>query len=445
MKKNDFRDRVDSRLSSLSWDEAMSQKVLGMIDQKEEKNVRIMSKWTMALLFALILVGLTTAVGFATGNFFGILQYIPEKADNQAYLDTVLSLGQTYACDAFTLSLNEVAFDGIWLTASMEIHPNDGAEPVFVLPGVRATVDGKPAGTFWEGGMGFDEDGFWAPDISRMVAYPEYGGVEIALRGRAEETGAFEYRATDQAVSWELTFDVYRPAMPLEFTEEDEPGIGDEPWTEDRYQAHEQAFADAYRDGKILLDQYADPWWYLGCIPQKDGKDGGEKDRQGLWENALEMGVFKLADQAVFRFETKPISVHTVENRPLCTLPDGLAVTLEKMDVSVDQVHMRLRIAREDGTPAAESNDAWQWNFVLLAENAETTWTGGCFGLQEDGSMLYESQASLSRPTESIRIVPCREPENWIWTGGDNAREVVRRQAPFTDEQKELTVTVELK
>ena len=55
MKKNEFRDRVDSRLASLSWDESSSQRVLRLIGQKEEKNVRHMSKKTMALVFALIL------------------------------------------------------------------------------------------------------------------------------------------------------------------------------------------------------------------------------------------------------------------------------------------------------------------------------------------------------------------------------------------------------
>ena len=443
MKRNDFRDRVDRRLASLSWDPRMREKTLRAIDQKEEKKMRHMNKGTAALILVLILTIVTMAVGLATGNYFGILQYVPDKADNQAYLDTVLTLGQTYACDAFTLSLNEVAFDGMRLTAAMEIHPREGAEPVFVRPGAKARINGETVETFWEGGSGFDNSGFWAPDISRMAAYPECGGAQIALSGWTDGTFR-EYRPTDGAVEWELVFDVYQPAMPLIFTREDEPGMDEESWTEEQYDAHTRAFYEAYQDGKIMLDQYAEPWWYLSCIPQMDGMDGGEKEEKDIWQNAIGMGVFRQIGQAVFRFETRPISVHTAENLLPFSLPDGLTVTLEKLDVSVDQASMRLRIIREDGMPAAESNDAWRWSFALLAEGAKTTWLGGHFGLQEDGSMLYESQAGLSGPADRIFIVPCLEAEDWLHAGNPVCQEVYLRQSPVTEEQEEMTVTVDL-
>lgn len=439
MKKNEFRDRVDSRLASLSWDESSSQRVLRLIGQKEEKNVRHMSKKTMALVFALILMLLTTAAGLATGDFFGILRYVPDMAGNQAYVDTILTVGQQYECGAFTLSLNEAAFDGVRLTAAMEIHPKEGAEPVFVLPSVRAAIGGEAAEACWEGGMGFDEDGFWAPDISRMVTYPECGGAQMALKNRGE-AGLGDYRPTEETVQWEITFDVYRPAMPIVFTEEDEPGIDEEAWEDAQYAAHEQRFADAYREGKIMLDQYADPWWYLACIPQKDGVDGGEKAREAVWLNAVDMGVFERVDQAVFRFETKPIPVRSLADQVSFDLPDGFTVTVEKMDVTVDWIRLNLRFTRTDGASDPIAYADFPWGIAVLAEDAETAFAGGFFTTREDGSLYAQCEIRLSQPTDRVFLVPCREDENKLLT-----RAVYDCQAPVTDEQKQLTVTIDLK
>ena len=440
MKNEQFRDHVNRALSDLTWTEDMEKNVLRAMEEREGKP---MKKLSLGLALALALMIATTAAALATGGF-GILQYVqmhaPEKAENRAYLDTVLTVGQTYEGEAFTLSVNEAAFDGMRLTAAMEIRTNPDAKPVFVLPSARAFIGEKAADVFWLGGS-YDDEGFWAPDIDRMATYAECGGVEIVLRGGEEDAG--EYLPVDQTVQWELVYTVYQPTMPLIFTDEDEPAIGEEAWTEEQYAAHEQAFYDAYKDGKILLDQYADPWWYLSCLPQLDGVDGGEKTAVDVWRNAVALGVFRQIDQAVFRFETKPVSVRTVENRPLFTLPDGLNVALEKMDVSVDRVNFVLRVCREDGTPVTEDYNSWPWGFALLAENAETKSYGGSAGMEPDGSLVIRWEAGLSRPAERLFIVPCRE-ENGIQAGMQNTGEVYRRQAPVTDEQKAWMATIDL-
>ncbi|MCR4885379.1 MAG: hypothetical protein K5919_00495 [Clostridiales bacterium] len=431
MKNEQFREHADRVLSALTWTEEMRDRVLRSMEKREGKP---MKKLSAGLVIVLALMLATTAVALATGGF-GILQYMmrhaPEKTENQAYVNTILTVGQTYECDAFTLSLNETAFDGMRLTAAMELYPKAGADPVFVLPGVRATVNGEAAEVSWLGGS-YDDAGFWAPDLSRMVTYDACGGAEIVLA-----------RPADGPVNWEIVYEIYQPLLPIVFTVEDEPGIGEEEWTDAQYAFHEQQFADAYRDGKIMLDQYADPWWYLACIPQQDGIDGGEKEAKDVWQNAVDLGVFRRVDQAVFRFETRPASVYTVENRPLLTLPEGEKVTLEKMDVLVDAVSLRLRISREDGAPAAEDDGSWRWSFAVLAEGAETKWYGGNCRLEEDGSILYEADVSLSRPTDRVYIVPCRE-EDGILMGNPATREVYRRQEAVTEEEKNMTAAVDL-
>lgn len=452
MKKHEFRSRVDDRLSSLTWDTGMQQRVLRLIDQKEEKNVRHMKKGTLALVLALILMIATMTVGFAIGDFFGILQYAPEKAGNQAYLDMILVVGQTYDLGAFSVTVNEAAFDGMRLLTTMELSSKDGVDPVFVLPKVRAKINGEAVETRWEGGRGFyTEAGFWAPYVSgkaNVESYPEYGGAEIALWHTSEEDGRGNYRIADDTVEWEIVFDAYKPMMSLAFTDSDEPAMDEEPWTDEEYEAHRQYLARAYEEGKILLNAYTDPWWYLSCIPQKDGIDGGEKSQEEVWENAVEMGVFKLEQEAVFRFETASPPVWSLTKKPTLSLPDGFIATVEKLDVSVDWASLRMKITREDGTPAAPYCSTFDWEFVLLAPGAKTNVQASELGSVEDGSLRCDCRVELSGPADQVIIVPCHVSEKAV--GGDGNLHPLpyatyQRQELITEEQKRLMLTIDLK
>lgn len=447
MKNEAFRDRVDRALSDIAWTEEMQKSVFAALDKREGKP---MKKLSAALVFALILMLLTTAVGFATGGF-GILQYAPGQAGNQAYLDTILTIGQTYDLGAFSVTVNEAAFDGMRLLTTMEIDPREGEDPVFVLPKVRAKINGEPVETFWQSGTGFyDECGFWAPQLSgeaNGMGYPEYGGAEIALWNVPNGENFGNNQIAYEAVEWEIVFDAYKPMLPLTFTEADEPAMDEEPWTEEQYAAHEQLLAQAYEDGKIMLDAYAEPWWYLGCIPQKDGVDGGEKSQEELWQNAVEMGVFRLEKEAVFRFETKPLPVWSQEEQPSFSLPEGFTVTVEKMDVSVDLASLRLKITREDGTPAAPYFSTFDWDFAVLAQGAKTDIReSGCGGV-EDGSLQFECTVEFFGPTKEIFIVPCRKDQRAVGTDGVEYSlnwATYQRQEPITEEQKQLMMTIDL-
>jgi len=448
MKKNEFRDLVDRRLSALAWDEEKQRRVFCALAHKEEKKVK---KFSLGLVIALALIIATMAVGFATGGF-GILQYAPEKAGNPAYVDMILTVGQTYDLGAFSVTVNEAAFDGMRLLTTMELYPKEGAEPVFVLPRVRAKIKGEAVETLWESGKGFyTETGFWAPYVNgkaNVESYPEYGGAEIALWNIPDGDSFGNYQIADELVEWEIIFDAFKPMLPLAFTEEDEPAIDEEPWTEEQYEAHRQFLAQAYEEGKIMLDAYAEPWWYLACIPQKDGIDGGEKSQEEVWQNAVEMGIFKLEQEAVFRFETKPSPVWSIKDQPSFSLPEGFKATVEHLAVSVDWATLKLRITRADGTDAAPYYSTFDWEFALLARGAKTDVQASGFGTMEDGSLQYECQVELFGPTEQIIIVPCRAGEKAAGSDGNLhplSYATYQRQEPITEEQKQLMITIDLK
>lgn len=448
MKNEQFRQHADRALSQLVWTEEMQKNVLRSVEKGEGKR---MKKFSVSLAVALALTIVTMVAALATGGF-GILQYAPDKAGNQAYVDMILTVGQTYDLGAFSVTVNEAAFDGMRLITTMELYPKEGAEPVFVMPRVQAKIKGETAETLWESGKGFyTETGFWVPYVSgkaNVESYPLYGGAEIALWNAPEGDAFGNYQIADDTVEWEIIFDAYRPMLPLAFTEADEPAMDEEPWTEEQYEAHERSLAQAYEEGKIMLNAYAEPWWYLACIPQKDGVDGGEKSQEELWQNAVETGVFKLEQEAVFHFETEPAPVWSLEEQPSFSLPEGFMVTVEKLDVSVDWASMKLRITREDGEDAAPYYSTFDWEFALLARGAKTDVRASGFGPMEDGSLEYECKVELFSPTDQIIIVPCRISEKAEGSDG-NLHPLVyatyQRQEPITDEQTQLAVTIDLK
>ena len=441
MKNNEFRELVDHTLSGLSWNTQMQEKVLRVLD-KEEKPVR---KISMGLVLAVLLAIAGMAAALASGGF-GILQFTPEKGGNKAYMDTVLTVGQTYDCDAFTLTVNEAAFDGLRMTATMELYPKEGADPVFILPSVRAYAEGKELETAWEGGGGwYTEGGVWAPNMSRLNSYDPQSGAHYALA-----PGNSAYEPQRDAVHWEIAFRVYRALLPIVYTEADEPGIDEEGWTDEQYAAHEQAFADAFAAGQLMLNQYGEPHWYLACIPQLDGIDGGEKGPDAevtTWENGLRQGVFALQDEVVFRFDTRPIQVKFLQNQPVFFLPDGFQVRVERLEAAVDGAGLTLRITRTDGAPADVYFDTWGWSFAILARDAETSPEAAAFGRrEEDHSLLYEARVALSQPTDQIMIVPCRESAPAPGTARriSEDRLVYEQQRPLTEEQQALMLAIDL-
>ena len=90
----------------------------------------------------------------------------------------------------------------------------------------------------------------------------------------------------------------------------------------------------------------------------------------------------------------------------------------------------------------------FDWEFALLARGAKTDVRASGFGPMEDGGLEYECKVELFSPTDQIVIVPCRISEKAMGSDG-NLHPLVyaayQRQEPITDEQTQLSVTIDLK
>ena len=435
MKQNEFQARIDRSLSGLNWDAGKRQRVLLSLDREEKKKKKI--SWILALTLVLLLAFM--AAGLATGGF-GVLQFREGQKDNDAYTRLITEIGRQYENDFFTLRLNETAFDGVRLSCTMELEEKN-AGPVYVIPRVIATAGGEELHLLEDTGAFFDgEPGFWVPNIRPMHERNNFCGIDFTLSYDPEEgyDPLSLWHPVGEAVTWDFSFTVLRPNWPLLFTQEDEPGMDEEPWTEEEYQQYDQQFMDAYERQTILLDRYANPVWYMACIPQRDGVDGGEKTWEELCENLLQYDIFTVADEFAFRFETSPQPVRTAKKLPVFTLPDGYRVEVRSLSVTVDSLDMELKITRE-GKDAAEDCGALPWSFAVLSGDAATSVQGASVGKREDGSWRYECRVELFGTADQIQLIPCRSSKE-----GADAWEVFKQQRTLTQEQRDLAVTIVL-
>ena len=425
------RESVDTVLSGLQPDPWLAQR---MMNQEKEEPV-VKKKLPVGMVILVVLILLTTA-GVALVRTFGILDYAPQQAGNTAYTEKIMTIGQRWEGEAFSAAIHEAVFDGMKMTFTMSIEPKKGAEPVYVIPRIRASVNGQPLNLWVMGGSGsFADNGFWVPDIMPAVSYDFTGwAVDVAL---SDDGRSFAPVAED--IQWEIDFHVLHTDWPIVFTEEDEPGMDEPEWTDAEYAVYDQQFFDAYRNKQVLLDRYGMFASYLYALDENiDGWYEAGISWQEAIENALTKEVFTLAETASFRFTAEGVNVRTNREPVAFALPDGWLVELMDLNVAVEQIGISLRITREDGQPAEYHE--FPWDFALLAEGAKTVFGGASIGSREDGSILYTAHVSIDGQTDRLLLIPV----DTLAHASCQPDAVMENGAPLTEEQQQMQIIIEL-
>lgn len=426
---------INAVLSGIQPDPFLAQRIMN--GEREEPVV----KKRLSIGIVMLLLFLTTA-GIAVVRHFGILDYAPHQAVNTAYTQKIMTLDQRWEGEYFAAVIHEAVFDGMKMTFTMSIEPKAGADPVYVIPRISASVNGQLLNLWVMGGSGsFADNGFWVPDIMPEVSYDYEGwAVDVAL---SDDGRSFAPVAED--IQWEIDFHVLHTDWPIFFTEEDEPGIDEPEWTDAEYAAYEKQFFDAYRNKQVLLNRYGmfdlyaldeniDSWYEEGISWQE------------AIENALTKEVFQLAETASFRFAAEGTPIKTNSEPVVFTLPEGWQAKVENLNVSMGQIGISLRITRTDGQPA-DYHD-FPWDFALLAENAETAFERSSIGSREDGSILYTAHMTINGPTQRLLLIPVdsearivHEPdENGRVSSSSMQRAVMENGAPLTEEQRQIVI-----
>lgn len=402
------------------------------IARKAKGEEPVIKKTSGALVLAIILVVMLASVAFAVTNGFGILNYHPEQTENKAYTDNIMSLNQTWEGEYFSATIHEAVFDGMKMSFTMTIIPKEGADPVYVIPRIRATAEGRELSTWTDGFVGgYEGDGFWIPCIEPDLEYDfDHIGVDIMLSDDYRT-----YAPVSENVEWEITFDILHPEWPIEFTESDEPMIGEPEWTDADYEIYDQQFVDAYRSKRILLNRAAMVEPFASAI-----LDDIEMEDKMTHEDYVEMRLtqeaFSKKEQVLFRFTAEPLTVKHAKNPVSFTLPDGLVVQLQDLTVSVDEIGISLKITSPDSDEPLNLHDFANWHIAIFTDDADTKFLGAQCGPEEDGSgILYTAQWSINGQTDRLLLVPI----------DDSLREeFFKQQGTLSEEHRNGAICIDL-
>lgn len=283
--QDEVRHALDAGLSGVKASGGTMQWVM----KRAHRAKRMQRRLTLIPALALLMMGMLAAAACASFAF-GVLDFLPERAEDAAYCATIFGIDEQFENRYLSLRINEAAFDGTRLDMTMDIRHQAGAGPVFVLPSITARCGEKELSVSAEM-MNFSWDtGFFLPEQLPRHVETEQAGATFQI-----EDGAVE-----EEITWTLSFDVLRPRYPIQINPQSLDDEEDIP-----FDVYIQAYIDAYRDGVILLDPDGELVMYDGALSM--GAEFGENPwrREGFAQRMIDCGAFERVDVLTAEFVTR--------------------------------------------------------------------------------------------------------------------------------------------
>ena len=431
---NAFRQSIDTRLSGLAVDEAARATILRRVREQEESKMK--RKISVSLVIAIVTMLALAATACAAALRFSVLDYNPDRQDNEAFAGHVVAVDQTYENDYFSLHVNEAVFDGSHLSMTMEIEPRDGADEVYIIPRITAQSGERTLDVDIEGFTGADFfSGFFVPTRQAWTGTePGLCGVDAVIV--REEDDAIVTDVQNAAVTWTVTFHVLKPQYEVVADEAVLPG-DDGDFSQIDWDAAMQRYRDAYDNHQILLSHGYSLVEYAAVLPEDDGR----------WEDTLvASGAFARADTIVAQFHTKASGAKQLSAPQTFALGD-YECTVTQLSATFANGDYRLEIRKKAGLGNAAqeyANGQGHWAFAVLAPGRMTKPMGdscGVDGTAPDGIgevVYYSGTFTLDGETDAVTFVP-------VWVDAEEAsavRAVWNAQKALTPDQEAMAFTV---
>lgn len=431
---HELRRAVDARLSGLTVSRRTQEELLR---RAQEENQPMKKKLSVSLAFALVLLLALAATACAAAMRYGVLDFNSHQTENDAYIEHIVDVGQTYENDYFTLNVNEAVFDGASLSMTMDIQPVEGVPAVYVVPTITARAGDTPLELDIEGCTGGDFfSGFWVPQAPDWENGGQYGADYAVIA--SDEEGCF-IDPTDGDVTWTMTFRVIRPDWPVSVSpvmltgdDTDDPPIED----------YMQAYRDAYDRQEILLSNYHSVDEYAAMVPAPEGMDKETWFHLPVIDQLTQCGAFSYVDTLTCTFTTGETGVRTAEPQTF-DLGD-YEVTLEAMTITFARADYRFSVRAKDESGAFfRDKKLLSYSFAVLSPDCTTSYLvcgGGVNGLDDsDPSVRFSGSVTLSAPTDTLTFVLCAPADDADYSP---EHEVMRAQKILTEEQKAMSFTV---
>lgn len=397
-----IRRAIDAQLSGLAPDGRTAARVLAQL--RGENKVK--KKLSAALAFALVLMMLA-AGAFAAAKRFGVMDFNPDQAENDAYTGHILTIDEAHKNDYMTLTVNEAVFDGSALSVTMDIAPKGGADAVFVYPRMTAMCGGEELLTDIVGcGTADFFSGFWVPEMEQGLE-PTYGA-DYALLAE-DEDGASIGDMRTEPVTWTLTLDILHPLYPVDVNDVLLTGEND-PTMED----YMQPFRDAYANGQILLTPYYDLVEYASALPAPEGVAQEDWWAMSTPDQLVASGAFERVETAAVTFTTGETEVFSLSEPITAPLGEDCELTLRTLNVTFSQAEYVLDVTGKNGKDAAalSRDDEEVWEFALLADGCRTAhsasgdYTSDIMEGVPEGVVRYRGSVRLLGEAKALTIVP---------------------------------------
>ena len=372
------------------------------------------------IVIVLAIMLLMTAVAAAVTNGFGLLRYFPEQADNTAFTDRIVSIGQTWEGKYFSAEIKEAVFDGYKLRFTMNVTPKEGAEQVFVYPVAKAVCGDKLRYASCINVTGWTENGgFWVPDLKPLIPREDFDLSEMVYEISLLDDH-FRPTAVNEDAEWTITFNVLHTDWKVSFGD---TGFGNEVWSDEKWAEFQKREFEAYDRHELLLNEYGygmeevirHP--YIGDDSVQFEKN--YEDPSLMWYTK---DVFTLEEQAVFSFVADRAEVRKAETPISFVLPEKQTCEIRKAEATADGVNV-IVWTRYFHRHSAFELDEVPWSFKVKSDEADlngryTTLHQGW----DDNSAVLETSFTLeydvNKPISSIIVIPIQHTES-----GDVERE----------------------
>jgi hypothetical protein len=371
------------------------------------------------IVIVLAIMLLMTAVAAAVTNGFGLLRYFPEQADNTAFTDRIVSIGQTWEGKYFSAEIKEAVFDGYKLRFAMGVTPKEGADKIFAYPVVKAVCEGREMETSIINVDGWaDKSGFWVPDMKPPIPREDFDLNDMVYEISLMDS---EYRpkTVNEDVEWTITFNILHTDWTISFGDS---GFGSDGFTDADWQAFKQKEYEAFDRHELLLDEYGYEMDDIIQHPYVNNMVISEDDFDAYDLNLYTRDVFTLEEQAVFSFVADRAEIRKAEVPFKFVLPEKQKCEIRKAEATADGVNV-IVWTRYFHRHSAFEMDEVPWSFKVKSDEADLN---GCYTTLhqgwDDNSAVLETSFTLeydvNKPISSIIVIPIQHTDS-----GDVERE----------------------
>lgn len=407
---------VEQVTSAAKPDPWLAQKVRVRAQEKEEKHMK--KKLPAGAVIVIAIMLFMTAVSAAVTNVFGLLQHFPEQAENTAFTERIVTIGQTWEGKYFSAEIREAVFDGSKLRFSMSVTPKEITGQIFVAPVVKAVINGRKAETTINLIDSFTYDsGFWIPNIEPPEIVDTIDLNDMVFEVSLTDNDLLPM-TTDKDVEWTLTFYVMKTDWKITFSKFPGDNMAcetEEDWAWLEKETH-KLLSDAYARHELVLDEYGfrldsnirEPFLINGALYD-------DRSEEEIMLDLYTREVFTLEDQAVFSFIADRAEIRKASERINFVLPENQKFQVSKVAATADGINIVIN-TRYYHTPEAFDWDQLPWMFTLKSDDQSLDDPG--FSLSQectDGAtqfLTYVFECSTTKPLHSVTLVPIQRTEN---------------------------------